>query len=518
MSHLNPSRRRQRLLEGTVALACTGLAATGCDTWFGSEDQTSASEDPSRVVAHDDPEEDLVAEDDGARDPIVAVPQPKPEGFEHASKSSDDDDDGNGEDTDDAQKAVVFSAFEVKPSGGMFGAGTLELAVQGKLNQKIDSGTYVQVKAVCRDEGRFLADTAFLDSADYGKPVQSLEVGQDADLKGRVFSQGLDAPLSPCQFEFRLAGAGGGVSLPLGVACYDGNETRKGPCSPPIIAAAMSSPGKPLTISKLDVRKPPGFGSRGGLDVRYIVDIQRPLDGNSPISVKIACPVGDTKFVEVQSSHLQAGPFKYEPGESVTRSSSFFYNPTFGFADSPDLCDLTFSSWESGRGTFGSSEQVVLHDACWRDGKVRDGRCDASEGSPPEPAPASESSLELSNVVLDVVEPFGSKGDRFQLKLQTDATVEEPVDHFASISAQVTCKVGKTARVETAYLYGVELYHLRPGETTRMTSTAFSSNAMDRKPGSCEAEFVAGRRFSATGVDSIALGKWCLRRGIVKKC
>jgi hypothetical protein len=250
-----------------------------------------------------------------------------------------------------------------------------------------------------------------------------------------------------------------------------------------------------------------------------VLKINEPQDSSARLTLKSACQVGETKFVDMGQANLMAGPFQYESGESIARTTSLFWNPAFGFVDAPNLCDITVAVWAPKKGTsYGEYEEVLLKQACFRDDKVGDGKCDPASAIASAPTPADADSLAIDNVIMETVEPYGAKGDRFQLKLQVDATVKKPVDQSSGVNAKVTCKVGKTARVETAYLYGIELYYLAAGETTRMSTNAFTSNAMEKQPTSCEAEFTAGRRFSPTGEEEVPLGKWCLNRGKLKKC
>jgi len=81
---------------------------------------------------------------------------------------------------------------------------------------------------------------------------------------------------------------------------------------------------------------------------------------------------------------------------------------------------------------------------------------------------------------------------------------------------KVSCKAGKENRVESAYLFGPELYYLQAGETARMTASAFGSDALDVKPKTCKVEFFGGPRFSPSGSDGVELGAFCLKKDKVK--
>ena len=107
--------------------------------------------------------------------------------------------------------------------------------------------------------------------------------------------------------------------------------------------------------------------------------------------------------------------------------------------------------------------------------------------------------------------------DKYQLKIKADVTLEQTVSQKDGITAKVSCKAGKANRVESAYLFGVEPHYLEPGQTTRMTASAFGSHALEEKPRSCMVEFFGGPRFSSTGADGVDLGKFCLKKDKVKK-
>lgn len=419
--------------------------------------------------------------------------------------------------TEDADTPIVLSNIQLSPQGGMFGkTGAMKLTAQAKLNDKIDNSTYVHVKGLCKAGDLLLADTGYV-NADYQKPLQQYEVGQEASITGMLFTQGLNKAPAPCELEFRLAGSGGGISLPLGHACFDGSEVKNGACDPPITPVAVSGATQPIEVHDLEISGTRGLGSRGGLAASYVLKFNEAQQDSTRLTLKSACEVEDTKFVDMGMTNLMSGPFEFGAGEAVARASNLYWNPAFGFSEPPSPCDITIAMWQPKSGSFGEYEETVLQRACFRDKGVRDGPCDPDAPEPEPATPADDDSMRLSNVSMEVVEPYGAKGDKFQLKIQADLTIEQRVDQRTGVNAKVTCKVGKTARVETAYLYGIELHYLDPGETTRMTSTAFTSNAMEAKPRTCIAEFTGGQRFSPTGDDGVDLGKWCWRGGKLKK-
>jgi hypothetical protein len=500
-----------RVRLGLAAAIALGAGCGLFDGGSGDADDpghadSSAPQESGPVVAPDeDPKADEEPDDKPDEKALEDIKTDDPEALETAAVR-----------TDDTKRPIELTDVSVSAKGGLFGAGALEIKAKGKLLEKIDSVTYVQAKAVCRHEGRFLTDTGFV-NADYRKPLTDHDVGETVELTGRFFIQGNHEITPPCQVEFRLAGAGGGISIPLETACFDGESTKIEPCTPPVAAPAMSSSGgKPMRVVDLKV-EPPALGSKGGLNTSYVLEIREPQENGTRITLKAACKIGDVTLVDVGVANLMAGPFRFESGEAVTRSAPLFFSPTFGFSEPPKLCDLQVATWQQKKGTFGDAERILLDRSCYREGRVTSGPCESGRPAPPAAAPVDLDSLEVGQVSMEVVEPYGSKGDRFQLKIQADARVDKPVDQFASVNATVTCKVGKTVRVETAYLYGVELHYLAPGETTRMSGATFTSAPMDKRPQTCEAEFTAGRRFSPSGEDTVALGKWCLRKGITKR-
>jgi hypothetical protein len=421
---------------------------------------------------------------------------------------------GSRTDASDATP-VTLDDIEIELRAGGGPGAALEIRAQGRLNDKIDSATYVQAKARCKSGPHVLADTGFV-NADFRKPLQDHGVGESAGLSGSFFSQGVETIQAPCEIEFHLAGASDGPSKPIAFACHDGEATRATPCPRPLVSPPTAG-GPPLRVHDLGIALPGLLGARGGLNAHYILEIREPQDAGTRITLKATCRVDDLQLVDISVANLTAGPFRFEPGESVARSAPLFFDPSFPFTAPPDSCDLQVAMWRHEQPGFDDGTRLPLHRACWREGAVHDGPCSAP-ATPPDPrGPLTAGALRVEGVAMEVVEPYGSKGDRFQLKVQADATIERPVDPFSSINASITCKVGKTVRVETTYLHGVDLHYLEPGETTRLRGTSFTSAPMERPPTSCEAEFSSGRRFSAAAQEDTLLGKWCLSGATTKR-
>jgi hypothetical protein len=495
------------------ALVVAAFGVTACDRILGKEADADADAEVADAEAKSD-EKQHVDEEQEAK--IEADPEAARKAAEDAARKAEEEARRLAE--AEAALPIQLGDIQVTARGGLFAAGSLELVASGKLNKTIDSGTYVRAKVVCKDGDRFMADVAWL-SGDGVKPLQDHAVGETAEFRGSAFSQGVKEPMSPCQIDFKLAGGGSStLAVDLRTACWDGTSTKIGPCDPPVAAAAMSAGGAPLEVHDLVMEKHSGYGGSGQLEARYVLAINKPQDQNSQITLKAACEVGDAKFVDMSHARFDSNPFTYESGESIARQASLFYNPAFGFVDAPGVCDLTVALWSPVSGSFGEQAKTTLARACYREGKMSSGRCDPAAPEPPPAAPVSADSLRIDTVAMQIVEPYGGTGDRFQLKIDADATVLKTVDQKASVQAKVTCKIGATARVETAYPYGVELHYLEPGETTRLSTTTFTSSPLEEKPRSCEAEFTAGERFAPSGATSVAFGKWCMKKDKVKAC
>lgn len=413
-------------------------------------------------------------------------------------------------------RPVNLSGIAVNASGGLFGrSGMIELTAKAKLNQALGNSTYVHVKSLCKKDDTLVADVGYL-NAHYSKPLEQYAADEEAEVKGTLYGQGLESPLSPCQFEFRVGGMSGGLSVPVGEACWSGKEVAEGKCEPPLAPVAMSGAGLPVEVRDLQVERSGGLGGSKGLDLTYLLQINTAQDSSVRLTFKSACRIGTKTFVDMGQAHLMAGPFKYESGESVARSANLYWSSSFELADAPNDCDLTASLWKTKAGTFGEYEELRIKDSCFKDGKLREGRCDPSAPASPPAAPLSAESVSVDDVGLELAEPHGSSG-KFQLKIQADVTVLAPVNQNDGATAKVSCKAGKENRVESAYLFGPELYYLQAGETARMTANAFGSHPLDAKPKSCKVEFFGGPRFSPSGSDGVDLGKFCLKKDKVKK-
>lgn len=507
--------RYLRHLLNVLGLAVC-LTDTGCDKLLNRESSDEgpheAEQGSTDTTKQAEPVEAKVEDEPSAKSDDASDEQGTDDAEEEAQRLAEEEAKKIAE--EEAGKPLILSDVAVE-AGGMFGGGSLRIRAKGKINDTIAASTYVHAKSLCRRDERIIADTGYVNTG-FQKQLEQHAPGEIAELQGNVFTQGIDRAPSPCQIEFRLGGAGGGVSIPLATVCFDGSSTKGGPCDPPVVAAPMSGTGAPLEVHDLSLKKDSNFGSNG-LDARYVVQFNSSIDPSTRLTLKTACDVGETRFVDMGTASLVAGPFRFESGESVVRTAKLYWNAAFGFAEAPNLCDVSVSSWASKSGAFGEQVETVLASACYRDGETTPGPCDSARPIPPAASPMAADSIELDNASLQIDEPHGAKGDRFQLELQVDATVRKPVDQRSGIQGKVTCKVGRTARVESAYVYGIELFYLQPGETTRMTTTAFSANAMEQRPRSCEVVFLGGERFSLRGDEGIELGRWCLEKDKTKK-
>jgi len=414
------------------------------------------------------------------------------------------------EEVDESHMPIVLSDIEVEAKGNSFAPATLEITAKGKLQKVIDSGTYIRAKGTCKVGDAFISDIAYINT-DYSKKLQDYKEGEDAELKGTIFSSGLDKAMAPCQFDFRISGGGSSTTaIELRHACYDGSTTTQGKCDPEILAPAMSGSDKPLEVKALEVEAYAGYGGTNSLKVPYRLLVHEVQDNQSRITFKAACDVGETKFVDLQQAHLMAAPFKFESGETVAREARLFFNPAFGFADAPNKCDMKVSLWKPKEGSFGEYDETVLHQICYDGSKSSEGACDPDAEEPGDAEPIGEDSLAVGVVNLKAEEPYGGKGDKFHVKLEADFQALEMVDQKSGVKAKVTCQVGKKERVETAYLFGTDLHYLEPGETTRLTGTTFMSESLPEKPKNCSVTFSAGPRFSSKDEEMTGLGSFCL--------
>lgn len=411
---------------------------------------------------------------------------------------------------EDEQPALSLLELEVTREDGSTRP-SLGLRARARIHQDIDHASYVQAKAVCRARQRWLADTGYVNS-DQAHPLADLEPGDVVSLTGSLFSQGLDPEHGACELEFRLAGSTTPAHVPLATACWSEGETTSGRCNPPLQpVASTGTEGSlaPMLAHDLGVREPEDFATRGSLTADYVLELLEPRHASARVTLKAACTVDDTRFVAVVPTHLTTGPFEYARGESVYRTASLFYEPMYGFARAPSPCNLELALWTRPDPRHSQYDKLVLLRGCYVDDEVSSTPCPTP---PPAYAPMGES-LRLGNTDIQVVEPYGYKGKRYQLKILADVTLLGAVDQFTSITAHVTCRVGESARVDTAYLQGIDLFYLEPGETARLTSTAFNSNGIEDEPINCEASFTAGRRFAPIGAANVDLGHTCYRRG-----
>lgn len=412
---------------------------------------------------------------------------------------------------------IVLSNLKVKPTSSMFGAasGAIELRADAKLREALGNSTYVHVKAVCEREGHVLVDVGNL-NANYTKQLHAYAAGETAEVNGNLFSQGIRDSVAPCQFAFKLGGmGGGGISVDIGQACWDGKATTLAACDEPIAAVAASGAAVPVELLSMAVQSSTVGASK--LNLNYELLFHAKHDPNNRITVKAACHTGGKSYVEVGQVSIMPGPFALEPGESIGRASSHFWHDGFGFTGVPKLCDLTTSYWTQKPGTYGNYDRQLLQASCLRDGKVGKGRCDGGTPTRGTPTTMATTNVALDEVELKFATTYGGTGEVY-LEIRADLTVSEMLKSDQGLSAIATCKVGNDKRVETAYLRGADLHYLLPGETTMVTSSVFGGNAMV-KPKWCQVDFKGGQSYGAAS-DKVDLASYCLKREKLKpgKC
>jgi len=515
-------RAQLRLLSSATSLAFGLLLVTGCDKPSGEEEKkegdasAKTADDEAKKKADDEAKkkaDDAKKVDEAKHNAEDAETKKKLEEAEAARKAAEE----AAKKAEDEAKArpVNLSNIAVKAQGGMFGGGSgmLELTAKAKLNEVLGNSTYIHVKSLCKKDDLLVSDVGYLNSH-YSKTLDKYAAGEEADVTGTIYTQGLKASLSPCQFEFRVGGIGGGISVNVGQACWSGTAVTDGACDPALAPVAMSGATTPVEVFQLDVVRGGGFGGTKGIDLNYLLRINEVQNNDVRLTYKTTCRVNGKAFTDLGQGNLMAGPFNYESGETVARAASLYWNSAYGFTDAPNDCDVITSLWKTKAGTFGEYEELRIKESCFKADTLSDGRC-----TPAAPAPAAAplvaDSVTVDEVVLALDEPYGMPG-KFQLRIQADLTMAKPVTQNDGVTAKVSCKAGKENRVESAYLFGTELYYLEPTETTRMTANAFTSPALDAKPKSCKVEFFGGPRFSPTG-DGASLGAFCLKKDKVTK-
>jgi len=517
---------RTLLVSTRIALALALSSTAACDKLTGGEDKTAeadkstADADAEKKKAE---EEEAKKKADEEAKKKAAEDEAKQKAADEEAKKKAAEDEAKKKAEEEAKKPLGLTDIKMKSMAGMFGGasgGTLQVNLTGVFNEKLNNSTFVHAKGVCKKDARLIADVGFVNATDYTKQLHQYNVGEKVDLQGQIFAQGVESAMSPCQIEFRLGSGSGGVSVPLKTVCWNGSEATEGACEPPVVAAAMSGAALPLEVAELTVKPDTGYGSTPGIAVSHILQINEVQDDSTRITVKSACTVDGTKFVDLQQPTLYAGPFKFESGESVVRPTRMYWNAAFGFKEPPKTCDLTFAMWKPKGTSYSEFQPTVLKRACYKDDKVTEGTCDPAAAVVPAAAAVTKDSLGLANVKVELAAPYGATPDTFNVKVQADVTIKTPVDQQSGVDAHVTCKIGSTARVEKTWVYGVELFYLDPGETTRVSGQAFSSEPLAGKPKSCEVQFTAGKRWGGPGETPIEIGRFCLKKDKIKpgKC
>lgn len=531
MSATVSAPRSPKLVHALVALA---LFLPACDKITGGDKEpaksddggaakTGTEDDAKKKAADEEEAKKKAAEEEAKKKASATEDEAKKKAAEEEAKKKAAEEAAKKKAEEDAKKAILLSEIKIASAGGMFGgssAGALKIDAKAKFNEAINTGTYVHMKALCKKDARTFADVSQLSLVDYSKQLHQFAAGETTNLSGSIFTQGIEAAMSPCQIEFRLGAGYGGVSVPLGTSCFDGKEAKDGPCDPPIAAAAMSGSTLPIEVADLTVKPDASYGGAPGININEVLQINSAIGDNAQMVIKSACMNGTQKLVDTQFPYLSAGPFKYEPGESLSRPVRMYWNPAFAFTEAPKQCDVTFLLRQQKTGSWTEYDETVLKRGCYKDEKVTDGACDPAAPAAPADAPLTAASITIDGVKAELAAPYGAGPNQFNLKVQYDVTIKTPVDGSGMIESNVTCKIGSESRVEKMWFSGVELHYLDVGETTRMTGQGYGSEPLAGNPKSCEIKFTVGNRMGAAPATPIELGKFCLKKGKLKagKC
>jgi len=418
---------------------------------------------------------------------------------------------------DKSKRPVWLSDLAVGEPRSYGGAsGTMPITALAEIRQKIEPNTYVHVKATCKEGTHVFADATSL-NPDYSKPLDTRSIGDKAEVKGNLFSYGLDHRLAPCKLDFKLGGTGtGGLSVDLGEGCWDGKEATLSPCVPPIAAVPASGAAAPVEVLSVAHVASSGYGSHG-LKFNYAMLFHETHNPKRRLTFKSACHVGKS-IVEVDQAHFMSGPFKLEAGEVMARTASLYWSSTVGFTSTPKLCDLTASLWTLKPGSYSDYDEAILYEACFRGSAIDKGRCDGGSVTRSSTFGAmTAANVKLDGVALKLEEKYGTT-DKFSLSLRADVTVSEQIKNDQGVAGSVTCKVGKNKLVDKSNLYGLDMQYLLPGETAKVSTSAFSGSPLEA-PKWCQVDFTGGARYSAKSTP-VPLGSYCLKKGVVKagKC
>ncbi len=525
MSATSPAhslRRATAVIASVLALsACDKGSSSDADAKAAAEKTAAEEEAKKKAAAEEEAKKKATADEEAKKKAAAEEEAKKKAAADEEAKKKAAEEEAKRKAEEEAKKPVLLSEIQIKNVGGMFSgsAGAMQVNAKIKFNEQLNSGTFVHIKSLCKRDSRLVADVAWANLTTFDKQMHQYAAGESAELTGQVYTQGAETAMTPCQFEFRLGSGGGGVSVPLATACFDG-AVKTGPCEPPVAAAAMSGATLPMEVADISIKPTTAYGGTQGLQLAETLQFNEAIDDSSRITIKTACTVGTQKLVDVQFVPMFAGPFKYESGESVLRTSTHFWSQGFAFTDPLALCDVTYGLWKQKAGTWGEFEQTVLKRVCWRDAKVNENACDPAATVTGTPALLAAGSVAVDGVKLELAAPFGGGATTFNAKIQADVTIKSPLDQQSGIDAHVTCKVGSADRVEKTWVMGVDLYYLDPGETTRITGTAFTSEPLASKPKSCEVLFTGGKRFAGPGDATVELGRWCLKKDKLKpgKC
>lgn len=236
------------------------------------------------------------------------------------------------------------------------------------------------------------------------------------------------------------------------------------------------------------------------LALRYKATLLKTLETGEAVTVKAACEVDGRVYIDTMMAFAEFD--KMRPGEAKQIDTALYMGRSL--AREPDLCEFTglVSKFMAG------GRPKIFGQSCWSEGEISDGPCAS--------LPLEEAGLGLEVVdataALEEV-AFGERRGKTDLRFHYTVRSGSPLPRDHAIFVKAACVVGEDTLVEENPALA-NLQYLQPGESLKLSGSAYPMKGVDQEPSQCELTFELKTIFDEGGD---AFGTYCFKSGTLNE-
>ncbi len=375
----------------------------------------------------------------------------------------------------------------------------LQISAEYEVGAELPKRSGLHAKVTCGEGESRVVDVVSL--ASYHADFREMKAGDHKQVQTAAFwLGGLSAAPDKCQLDVAYAtGKKGEVErTEVGTWCWSADGTKQGACKD--LPAARVPTGAALLADGFDVQAQAPTAGDGatshGVSVRARVRFAATPEKVPNLTLRAACKVGERTYVDVAPHWPRVRPFDITPGEDLLVAAGMY--KVHGLPAAAESCDV--SVWQD---TAWNQPDELAGRVCWDGSSLKDGACEERAAAEPEPLSTTTAALARPTLVVqdDARDP-SLKLARFDFEVDVARASEKGTR--LDVSAVCDGKEHKPT------LVGPDLSRVGPGESVRLSLTAFVAQPLASAPERCTLKVTAKK---LGGEDRVEVGEMCVAAG-----